>query len=30
MKTSTILIIMYIVFMLFMLMNWFNRPDDKK
>ncbi|GEM_PF-2246879 len=30
MKTSTILIIMYVVFILFMIMNWMNRPDDKK
>lgn len=30
MKISTILIIMYVVFILFMIMNWLNRPDDKK
>jgi hypothetical protein len=30
MKTSTILIIMYVVFILFIILNWLNRPDDKK
>ncbi len=30
MKTSSILIIMFIVFILFMIANWMNRPDDKK
>ncbi len=30
MKTSAILIIMFIVFILFMIANWMNRPDDKK
>ncbi len=30
MKTSSVLIIMYVVFMLFMVANWMNKPDDKK
>jgi hypothetical protein len=30
MKTSTILIIMYVVFILFIILNWLNRSDDKK
>ena len=29
MKTSSILIIMFVVFILFMIANWLNRPDDK-
>jgi len=30
MKTSSILIIMYVVFILFIVLNWLYRPDDKK
>jgi len=30
MKISAILIIMFVVFILFMIANWMNRPDDKK
>lgn len=30
MEISTVLIIMYIVFCLFMLANWMNRPNKKK
>jgi len=29
MKISSILIIMFVVFILFMIANWMNRPDDK-
>jgi hypothetical protein len=29
MQTTHILIIMYVVFCLFMLANWFNRPRKK-
>lgn len=28
-KISSILIFMFVVFILFIIANWFNRPDDK-
>lgn len=28
-KISSILITMFVVFILFIIANWFNRPDDK-
>ncbi len=30
MELSTILVIMYVVFCLFMIANWMNRPRNKK
>ncbi|MCW2310429.1 hypothetical protein M2244_000149 [Rhodoferax antarcticus] len=28
-KISSVLIFMFVVFILFLVANWFNRPDDK-
>lgn len=28
-KTSSILVLMFVVFLLFLIANWFNRPGDK-
>lgn len=28
-KTSSVLVLMFVVFLLFLIANWFNRPDDK-
>jgi hypothetical protein len=30
MEVSTILVIMYVVFCLFMIANWMNKPRNKK
>lgn len=30
MKTTTLLVILYIVFCLFMIANWMNRPRNRK